>query len=137
MNTTCKKCGAECTTPDGWICRKEGNFYSTGEYSRTIEYFDIHGVSFNQKLDSIKHLLDSNTLQILKVLLQENDAPLNIDYKTLLEVYSFLDFIQKTLLLSNDNHDGMVNPQNTHVQYNSIPNNNTIPSSKNNKELIK
>jgi len=84
-----------------WIPKNEGNFYSTGEYSRTIDYFDIHGVSFNQKVDSVKNLLDHNTLQILKVLLTESEAPAELDLKTSLTVVATLDFIQSKL--SNDN----------------------------------
>ena len=84
-----------------WIPKNEGNFYSTGEYSRTIDYFDIHGVSFNQKVDSVKSLLDHNTLQILKVLLTESEAPTELDLKTSLNVVATLDFIQSRL--SNDN----------------------------------
>ena len=84
-----------------WIPKNEGNFYSTGEYSRTIDYFDIHGVSFNQKVDSVKSLLDHNTLQILKVLLTESEAPAELDLRTSLTVVATLDFIQSRL--SNDN----------------------------------
>ena len=82
-----------------WV--KDGNFYSTGEYSSTIDFFDIHGVSFNQKVDSVKMLLDSNTIQILKVLLTDNEAPVDIDYKTGLDIVYLLEFIQSRL--SNDN----------------------------------
>ena len=82
-----------------WV--KDGNFYSTGEYSSTINFFDIHGVSFNQKVDSVKMQLDSNTIQILKVLLTDNEAPVDIDYKTGLDIVYLLDFIQSRL--SNDN----------------------------------
>ena len=84
-----------------WVPEHEGNFYSTGEYSRTIDYFDIHGVSFNQKVDSVKSLLDHNTLQILKVLLTESEAPAELDLRTSLTVVATLDFIQSRL--SNDN----------------------------------
>lgn len=82
-----------------WV--EDGNFYSTGEYSSTIDFFDIHGASFNQKVDSVKMLLDSNTIQILKVLLTDNEAPVDIDYKTGLDIVYLLDFIQSRL--SNDN----------------------------------
>lgn len=84
-----------------WIPKNEGNFYSTGEYSKTIDYFDIHGVSFNQKVDSVKHQLDNNTIQILKVLLTESEAPAELDLETSLNVVATLDFIQSKL--SNDN----------------------------------
>ena len=86
-----------------WV--KDGNFYSTGEYSSTIDFFDIHGVSFNQKVDSVKMLLDSNTIQILKVLLTDNEAPVDIDYKTGLDIVYLLEFIQSRL--SNDNKNSI------------------------------
>ena len=84
-----------------YVAPEEGNFYTTGEYSRTLEFFDIHGVSFNQKVDSVKHLLDSNTLQILKVLLTDNDAPVLIDYKTELDIVYLLESIQSRLSTDN------------------------------------
>ena len=101
---TCNTCKPEdCIAPKGWLCKDSGNFYSTGEYSRTIEFFNIHGVSFNQKVDSVKILLDYNTLQILKVLLQEVDAPAELDYPTSLNVVATLELIQSRL--SNDNQE--------------------------------
>lgn len=100
----CGLCKPEdCIAPEGWVCKNSGNFYSTGEYSKTLDYFDIHGVSFNQKVDSVKMLLDSNTIQILKVLLTDNDAPAPIDYKTGLDIVHILDFIQSRLS-ENDNN---------------------------------
>lgn len=86
---------------------KDGNFYSNGEYSQTVDFFNIHGVSFNQKIDSVKMLLDSNTLQILKVLLTENDAPVDIDYKTGLDIVQLLDFIQSRLSIDNKNFNSI------------------------------
>lgn len=104
---SCNQCLPEdCIAPKGWLCKDSGNFYSTGEYSRTIEYFDIHGVSFNQKIDSVKHLLDYNTLQIMKVLLQEVDAPAELDYPTSLNVVATLELIQSRL--SNDNKKAII-----------------------------
>ena len=82
-----------------WV--KDGNFYSTGEYSKTIDFFNIHGASFEQKVDSVKMLLDANTIQILKVLLTDNDAPVFIDYKTELEIVYLLDLIQSRLSPDN------------------------------------
>ena len=82
-----------------WV--KDGNFYSTGEYSKTIDFFNIHGASFEQKVDSVKQLLDANTIQILKVLLTDNDAPVFIDYKTELEIVYLLDLIQSRLSPDN------------------------------------
>lgn len=93
---TCNSC-EKCIAPEGWVCKDSGNFYTTGEYSRTIDYFDIHGVSFEQKVDSIKSLLDTNTIQILKVLLTESDAPAKMDLETSLNIVHTLDFIQSRL----------------------------------------
>lgn len=89
----------ECIAPEGWVCKDSGDFYTTGEYARTIDQFDIHGVSFNQKVDSVKHLLDYNTIQILKVLLQDNEHPYSTWHA--LEVIYALNIIQSRL--SNDN----------------------------------
>ena len=100
LKRECNKC-KECTITDGWICRNSGNFYSTGEYSRTIDYFNIHGVSFNQKINSVNNLLDYNTIHILKVLLTDLETP--FDYITTLEIIHVLNKIQSRL--SNDNND--------------------------------
>ena len=96
-------CGSceTCNENTRWVCRKEGNIFSTGEYSRTIEFFDIHGVSFNQKVDSVKMQLDNNTIQILKVLLTDTTAPIKFDHLTDLRIVELLDIIQSRL--SNDN----------------------------------
>ena len=99
---TCGQCTPEdCTAPKGWVCKTSGNFYTTGEYSRTIEYFGIHGASFNQKVDSVKMQLDNNTIQILKVLLTEVKAPVKINPLSQIHVIQLLDYIQSRL--SNDN----------------------------------
>ena len=86
-----------CKARENYICH--GNFYTTGEYAKTVEYFDIHGVSFNQKVDSVKHLLDYNTIQILKVLLQDNEHPYSTWHA--LEVIYALDIIQSRLSTDN------------------------------------
>ena len=99
---TCNSC-EKCIAPEGWVCKDSGNFYTTGEYSRTIDYFDIHGVSFEQKVDSIKSLLDTNTIQILKVLLTESDAPAKMDLETSLNIVHTLAFIQSRLSNMDDN----------------------------------
>lgn len=98
-------CGScqTCNENTRWVCRKEGNFYSAGEYSRTLDFFNIHGVSFNQRVDSVIMLLDSNTIQILKVLLTDNDAPIKFDSLTDLQIVELLDIIQSRL--SNDNSE--------------------------------
>ena len=107
---TCNQCKPEtCTAPVGYVCKDSGNFYTTGEYASTINFFNIHGVSFNQKVDSVKSLLDSNTIQILKVLLTESDAPAEMDLETSLNVIATLDFIQSKL----SNVDDM-EPSSTH-----------------------
>lgn len=104
----CELCDS-CNKDTRWICRKEGNFYSTGEYANTVDFFGIFGVSFKQKVDSVKHELDPNTIQILKVLLTDYQAPAELDLKTSLDVVATLDFIQSRL--SNDNN----------TAFNSIP----------------
>ena len=98
--SSCGSC-SDCNLETRWVCRKEGNFYTTGEYSKTVEYFDIHGVSFNQKVESVKMQLDYNTLQILKALLTESDAPCELDLKTSLEVIATLETIQSMLSVDN------------------------------------
>ena len=98
--TCCNSC-EECVAPEGWVCKASGNFFTTGEYARTIDYFGIHGVSFNQKVDSVKHQLDYNTIQILKALFADNNCPNGIDYLICLQVYGVLDSIQSRL--SEDN----------------------------------
>ena len=100
MNGSCGSC-VKCNDDTRFTCRKEGNFYTTGEYSRTLEFFNVHGVSFNQKVESVKMLLDNNTLQILKVLLTESDAPCKLDLETSINIVATLDLIQSRL--SNDN----------------------------------
>lgn len=103
---SCGQCKPEdCIAPKGWLCKDSGNFYTTGEYSRTIDFFDIHGVSFNQKVDSVKHQLDYNTIQILKVLLQDTEHPFS-DYHAL-EVIYVLDNIQSRLSNDNNNSNAM------------------------------
>lgn len=97
---SCGQCEI-CLAPEGWVCRDSGNFYTTGEYSRTIEYFNIHGVSFTQRIDSVKELLDHNTLQILKVLLQDIDAPCKLDLENTLNIVATLELIQSRLSTDN------------------------------------
>ena len=101
----CGQCSdADCIAPKGWLCKDSGNFYTTGEYANTIKEFDIHGTSFIQKVDSVKHLLDNDTIQILKVLLQENEHPFTAYHA--LEVIYALDIIQSRL--STDNNENEV-----------------------------
>ena len=93
---TCYENCDPCKARDGFICH--GDFITTGEWARLIEYFDIHGVSFNQKIDSVKLQLDVNTIEILKVLICESNR---WDYSTTMEIMYLLDEILARL--SNDN----------------------------------
>lgn len=86
-----------CNKTEGFICKRDGNFYTTGEHSRIIREYDIHGVSFEQKIDSVKEHLDHDTIRILKVLLQDNDAPVTYDTFTALEVIEALDTIEERI----------------------------------------
>lgn len=110
---SCGQCKPEdCIAPEGWLCKDSGNFYTTGEYARTVEFFDIQGVSFLQKVDSVKHQLDYNTIQILKVLLQDNEHPFSTWHA--LEVIYALDIIQSRL--SNDNNSDAMSFNNNSFQ---------------------
>lgn len=86
-----------CNKTEGYICKRDGNFYSTGEYSRIIKEFDISGVTFEQKIESVKDHLDTDTIKILKVLLQDSDAPVTYDTFTALEVIGALETIEENL----------------------------------------
>lgn len=86
-----------CNKNEGYICKRDGNFYSTGEYSRIIKEFDISGVTFEQKIESVKEHLDTDTIKILKVLLQDSDAPVTYDTFTALEVIGALETIEENL----------------------------------------
>ena len=98
---SCDLCKEFCNENTRWVCRKEGNFFTTGEYSRTIDYFDIHGVTLKQKIDTVKNLLDPNTIQILKVLLVDLDSPVQFDMLTELQIVEALNFIQSRLSTDN------------------------------------
>ena len=106
-----KGCGLcadnECIAPKGWVCMKSGDFFTTGEYSRTIKEFDIHGVSFNQEIDSVASKLDVDTIRILKVLICDSNR---WDYPTTMEVMFLLDEIKSRLStdnkLNNSYHSG-------------------------------
>lgn len=108
MSSECGSCPT-CNNNTRWVCRKEGNFYSAGEYSRTIDFFGIHGVSFKQKVDSVKMQLDSNTLQILKVLLTDYEAPSNLNATDGLNVVATIDFIQSRLSTDNTENNKFSN----------------------------
>ncbi len=92
----CDSCNI-CNKTEGYICKRDGNFYSTGEYSRILKEFDISGVTFEQKIESVKEHLDIDTIKILKVLLQDNDAPVTYDTFIALEVIGALETIEENL----------------------------------------
>lgn len=102
-----KGCGAcadhECVAPEGWVCMKSGDFFTTGEYSRSIKEFDIHGVSFNQEIDSVSSKLNLDTIRILKVLICDSNR---WDYPTSMEIMFLLDEIISKL--STDNKENIV-----------------------------
>ena len=93
---SCSENCTPCKARENYICH--GDFFTTGAYASLIEYFDIHGVSFNQKVDSVKPQLDVNTIQILKVLICDSNR---WDYSTNMEIMYLLDEIMSRL--SNDN----------------------------------
>ena len=93
---SCSENCTPCKARENYICH--GDFFTTGAYASLIEYFDIHGVSFNQKVDSVKPQLDVNTIQILKVLICDSNR---WDYSTSMEIMYLLDEIMSRL--SNDN----------------------------------
>lgn len=92
----CDKCKT-CNKSEGFICKRDGNFYTTGEFARIVEEYDISGVTFEQKIESVKEHLDLDTIKILKVLLQDNDAPCTYLMHTALEIINVLNTIEKNL----------------------------------------
>lgn len=101
---SCGECRPEdCIAPKGWVCKKQGDFFTTGEYSRTIKEFDIHGVSYNQEIDSVASQLDVDTIRILKVLICDSNR---WNYPTVMEVMFLLDEILSRL--STDNKENEV-----------------------------
>ena len=101
---TCGECRPEdCIAPEGWVCMKSGDFFTTGEYSRTIKEYDIHGVSYNQEIDSVASQLDVDTIRILKVLICDSNR---WNYPTVMEVMFLLDEIMSRL--STDNKENEV-----------------------------
>jgi len=95
---TCSNECNPCRARENYVCH--GDFFTTGAYANIIEYFDIHGVSFNQKIDSVKIQLDINTIQILKALICDSNR---WDYTTNMEIIGLLDEIISQL--SNDNNE--------------------------------
>ena len=94
---SCSKNCEPCKARQNYICH--GDFLTTGEYASIIEHFDIHGVSFNQKVDSVKPLLDVNTIQLLKVFICDSNR---WDYTTTMEIMYLLDEILR-LIPKSDN----------------------------------
>lgn len=97
MTSECEYECSPCNKDTRFVCKKEGNFYTTGEYSRIISEYDISGVTFEQKIESCKKFLDLDTINILKILLQENDAPVTYDTFTALEIIGALESIEETI----------------------------------------
>ena len=99
-----KGCGVcadhECIAPEGWVCMKSGDFFTTGEYSRTIKEYDIHGVSYNQEVDSVSSKLNLDTIRILKVLICDSNR---FDYPTTMMIMFLLDEVISRLSTDNNN----------------------------------
>lgn len=94
---TCMENCEVCKANPGFICH--GDFYTTGDYANLIKEFDIHGVSFNQKIDSVASNLDVDTIRILKVLICDSNR---FDYTSSMEIMFLLDEIISRL--SDDNN---------------------------------
>ena len=92
----CDNCES-CNKPQGYICKLDGDFYTTGEFARIVDEYNITGVSFAQKIESVKEYLDTDTIRILKVLLQDNDAPCTYLHHTALEIINVLNTVEKNL----------------------------------------
>lgn len=95
--TCIEKCDS-CKAREGFICH--GDFFTTGEYAETIRDFDIHGVSLNQKIDSVAPLLDIDTIRILKALICDSNR---WNYSTNMEIMFLLDEIVSRLSTDNKN----------------------------------
>ena len=97
-------CSRECTpceANEGYVCH--GDFFTTGEYAAIIKDYDVHGVTLSQKIDSVKPLLDLDTILLLKVLICDSNR---WDYTTSMEMMFLLDEIVSRL--SNDNKNSYV-----------------------------
>jgi hypothetical protein len=90
-----------CKANPGYVCH--GDFYTTGEYAAIIKDYDIHGVNLNQKIDSVKPLLDLDTILLLKVLICDSNR---FDYPTSMTIMFLLDEIISKL--SNDNNESII-----------------------------
>ena len=90
---TCIKNCKPCKAREGYLCH--GDFFSSGKYMEIITTFDIDAYN---KIESVKHLLDPNTINILKVLICDSER---FGYFTELEIIDVLDEISSKL--SDDN----------------------------------
>ena len=93
---TCSENCNPCKARENYICH--GDFYTTGEYASILNEFQIHGVTFNQKVDSVKESLDPNTIQILKALICDSNRWI---YSTDMEIVHLLDEILSRLSTDN------------------------------------
>lgn len=98
---TCYRSCEPCTANPGYICH--GDFFTTGEYAALLKDYDVHGVSLNQKIDSVKPLLDLDTILLLKVLICDSNR---WSYSTNMEIMCLLDEIVSRL--STDNNENEV-----------------------------
>ena len=94
---TCMENCQPCKANPGYVCH--GDFFTTGEYSALIKDYDIHGVTLNQKIDSVKPLLDLDTILLLKVFICDSNR---FDYSTSMTIMFLLDEVISRL--SNDNN---------------------------------
>lgn len=94
---SCSENCTPCKARPNYVCH--GDFFTTGEYASLIHEFDIHGVTSNQKIDSIKDKLDADTIRILKVLICDSNR---WDYSTNMEIMYLLDEIISRLSIDNN-----------------------------------
>lgn len=92
----CRSC-EPCNVNNEFVCKESGNFYTTGEYHRITSKYNITGDSLYEQIQSVKTVLDYDTLEILKVLLQDNDIPCSHDLQTDLETIANISFIQECI----------------------------------------
>ena len=95
----------ECTQKQGYTCKLDGNFYTTGEYSKIVKEYDISGVTFDQRIESVMKKLDEDTIKILKVLLQDDDSYFSFDLRTNLEIIAKLEYIKNIKKFSIKNFE--------------------------------
>ena len=81
---SCSEKCQPCKANQGYVCHGD--------------FFTIHGISFNQKLDSVISKIDVDTVNLLKVLICDSNR---WDYPTSMEIISLLDEIS-SLVGGND-----------------------------------